>query len=87
MAEKDPEKIISLYTGGDTAIRLLFIEARDKHVIMYKNKVYTYADNVVLGATDEAAILYLKDPKHASVVKLIKQDTFPDLIENEKDKN
>jgi hypothetical protein len=54
---------------------------------MYKNKVYTYADNVVLGATDEAAILYLKDPKHAGVVKLIKQDTFPDLNENEKDKN
>ena len=46
---------------------------------MYKNKVYTYADNVVLGATDEAAILYLKDPKHANIVKLIKQDTFPDL--------
>lgn len=79
VAEQDPEKIISLYTGGDTSIRLLFIEARDKHVIMYKNKVYIYADNVVLGATDEAAILYLKDPKHANIVKLIKQDTFPDL--------
>ena len=80
IAEKDPEKIINLYTGGDTAIRLLFVEARDKHIILYKNKLYTYADNVVLGASDEAAILFLKDPKNVNVVKLIKQDTYPELM-------
>lgn len=86
VAEKDPEKIINLYTGGDTAVRLLFIEARDKHIINYKNKLYIYADNVVLGATDEAAILYLKDPKNANVYKLIKQDTYPELMGKQKDK-
>ena len=80
VAEQDPEKIINLYTGGDTSVRLLFIEARDKHVINYKNKLYTYADNVVLGASDEAAILFLKDPKNANVYKLIKQDTYPELV-------
>lgn len=86
IADIDPDKIISLYTGGDTAIRLLFIEARDKHVINYKNKLYIYADNVVLGASDEAAILYLKDPKNANVYKLIKQDTYPELMgTNKKD--
>ena len=83
IAEKDPERIINLYTGGDTAVRLLFIEARDKNIILYKNKLYTYADNVVLGATDDAAIAYLKDPKNANVLKLIKQDTFPELIGKE----
>ena len=86
VAEKDPEKIIALYTGGDTAVRLLFIEARDKNIIIYKNKLYTYADNVVLGATDDAAILFLKDPKNANVYKLIKQDTYPELIGKEKEK-
>ena len=60
IAERDPQKIISLYTGGDTAVRLLFIEAREKHIITYKNKIFSYADNTVLGATDEAAIAYLK---------------------------
>ena len=84
VADQDPEKIINLYTGGDTAVRLLFIEARDKHVINYKNKLYTYADNVVLGASDEAAILFLKDPKNANVYKLIKQDTYPELIGSDK---
>lgn len=86
VAERDPEKIIALYTGGDTAVRLLFIEARDKNVILYKNKLYTYADNVVLGATDDAAILFLKDPKNANVYKLIKQDTYPELMGTEKNK-
>jgi hypothetical protein len=86
VAERDPEKIINIYTGGDTAVRLLFIEARDKHVILFKNKLYTYADNVVLGATDEAAILFLKDPKNANITKLIKQDTYPDLMGKEDNK-
>ena len=79
IADRNPEKIINLYTGGDTAIRLLFIEARDKNVILYKNKLYQYA-NAVLGATDEAVILFLKDPKNASIYKLIKQDTYPELM-------
>lgn len=86
VAERDPEKIINIYTGGDTAVRLLFIEARDKNIILYKNKLFTYADGVVLGATDEAAILFLKDPKNANVYKLIKQDTYPELMGKKSDK-
>jgi len=86
VAERDPEKIINLYTGGDTAVRLLFMEARDKHVIYYKNKLYCYADNVVLGATDEAAVSYLKDPKNKNVYNLIKRDTYPDLMGDTKEK-
>ena len=86
VAERDPERIIALYTGGDTAVRLLFIEARDKNIIYYKNKIYQYADNVILGATDEAAILFLKDPKNANIYKLIKQDTYPELVGKDTDK-
>lgn len=86
VADRDPSKIINLYTGGDTAVRLLFIEAKDKNVILYKNKLYIYADNVVLGATDDAAILFLKDPKNANIYKLIKRDTYPELIKD-KDKD
>ena len=82
IAEQDPEKIINLYTGGDTAIRLLFIEAKEKHIIVYKNKLYWYAD-ATLGASDEAAILFLKDPRNANLYKLIKQDTYPELTGND----
>ncbi len=79
VAEKDPDKIITLYTGDDINLRLLFIEARDKHVINLKNKLYIYADNIVLGATDDAAITWMKDPKNKKVLELIKKDTYPDL--------
>lgn len=79
IAEKDPERIINLYTGDDITLRLLFMEAKDKHIINLKNKLYIYADNIVLGATDDAAITWMKDPKNKKVLELIKKDTYPDL--------
>lgn len=81
VAEKNPDKIINLYTGDDTNLRLLFIEAKDKHIINLKNKIYIYADNIVLGATDDAVITWMKDPKNKKVLELIKHDTYPDLYQ------
>lgn len=78
VAEKDPNKIINLYTGGDIALRLLFIEAKDKNVIYLKNKLYIYGDNIVLGATDDAALAWMKDPKNLKVLELIKKETYPE---------
>ena len=40
IAESDPDKIITVYAGDDIKLRLLFIEAKDKHVIHVKNKLY-----------------------------------------------
>ena len=79
IAEKDPDRIINLYTGDDINLRLLFAEARDKKIIYIKNKVYLYADNIVLGATDDAVITWMKDSKNKKVLELIKKDTYPDL--------
>lgn len=79
VAEKDPKKIIDLYTGSDTRLRLLLVDARDKKVIYVKDKLYMYADNIVLGATDEAVITWMKDPKHKKLLDLITKDTYPDL--------
>lgn len=78
IAEKDPQKIINLYTGGETSLRLLFVEAKDKKVIYIKNKLYLYGDNIVLGATDDAVIAWMKDPKNKKILELIKKDTFPE---------
>ena len=79
IAEKDPNKIINLYIGGDIALRLLLLDAKDKHVIRIKNKVYIYGDDIVLGATDDAAITWMKDPTNFKVLELIKRDTNPEL--------
>ena len=78
IAEQDPQKIINLYTGDDITLRLLFIEAKDKKVIYIKNKLYLYGDNIVLGATDDAVIAWMKDPKNQKVLTLIKKDTYPE---------
>lgn len=78
IAEKDPDKIINLYTGDDISLRLTFIEAKEKKVIYIKNKLYLYGDNIVLGATDDAVIAWMKDPKNQKVLELIKKDTYPD---------
>lgn len=78
IAEKEPNKIINLYTGGDMSLRLLFIEAKEKKVIYVKNKLYLYADKVVLGATDDAVIAWMKDPRNKNTLELIRKDTYPD---------
>ena len=83
VAEKDPEKIINLYTGDDISLRLTFIEAKEKRVIYIKNKLYIYEDNIVLGATDDAVIAWMKDPKNQKVLELIKKDTYPDYYSAE----
>ena len=86
VAEKDPQKIIKLYTGDDISLRLLFIDAKDKKVIYIKNKVYLYGDNIVLGATDDAVIAWMQEPKNQKVLELIKRDTYPDYFKVESDK-
>lgn len=83
IAEKDPQKIINLYTGDDISIRLLFIEAKEKRVIYIKDKTYLYGDNIVLGATDDSVIAWMKEPRNQKVLELIKRDTYPDYYNAE----
>lgn len=87
VAERTPDKIIKLYTGDDIQLRILFLDAKDNHVINVKNKLYIYGDDKVLGATDDAVITWMKDPKNNKVLELIRKDTYPDLYpENKPDK-
>lgn len=83
IASKEPEKIINLYRGDDIALRLLFIDAKDKRVIYVKNKVYLYSENqIVLGATDDAVISWMKNPTNAKVLELIKRDVYPEFYDD-----
>ena len=79
IAAKDPKKIIDVYSGSDTGLRLLIIEAREKSVIIVKNKVFTYADDIILGVSEDSVLAFLKDPKNKKILELIKRDTYPDL--------
>lgn len=84
IAEKTPEKIINCYTGGDLQVRMLFMEAREKGVIVKKDGLFVYGDDgkVTLGATDNAAVEWLKSSKNTKIVTLIRKDTYSDLLED-----
>lgn len=84
IAEKTPEKIIQCYTGGDLQLRMLFIEAKEKGVILKRDGLYVYGDDgkVTLGATDSAVIEWMKQSRNSKVLSLIRKDTYPDLLED-----
>lgn len=82
-AEANPQEIIDLYTGSDQALKLLVIDAKDKHVITNQSGIWMFSETM-LGATDEAIILYLKKPENQQVYESIKQLTFPEMIKKAK---
>lgn len=79
LAERVPEKIISLYTGNDLSLRILFVEAREKDVIKIKNNTYTYGDEgqFILGVSDDAAINWMRNPANNRILSMIKADVNP----------
>ena len=84
IAEKTPEKIINCYTGGDIQLRMLFIEAREKGVILKKDGLFVYGEDgkVALGATDNAVVEWMKSSRNAKTLALIRKDTYPDMFED-----
>lgn len=78
IAEKTPDKIINLYTNSDTALKLMFIDARDKNVIIKNNGVYEYGETV-LGATEDAVLFFFKLPNNKRIVDLIKYQVYPEF--------
>lgn len=79
-AAKDPQLVIDMKQGDDSVYRMLFLDATDKFIITTRNKLYTYGEEgIVLGATDAAAIAWLKEPNHKRIVDMIKKETYPEL--------
>jgi hypothetical protein len=77
-AETNPNLIIEIYTSSDQAMKLLIIEARQKNVIKNQSGIFMYADTT-LGMTDEAMILFLKDPKNKAIYDSLKYEVYPEM--------
>ena len=80
IAEKSPARIIDLYTNGDTALRLLLIEAKEKNIIRKKNGVFMDGESV-LGMTDDAVINFFKIASNKTIFEEIKRETFPQFVQ------
>ena len=78
-AEKNPNEIIELYTGSDQALKLMIIDAKDKRVIANKSGIWMFSDTM-LGATDEAIIMFLKNPVNDGIYQEMKNLTYPDMV-------
>jgi len=76
-AESEPNRIIELYTSTDSSLMLLMIDAKERNVIRKINGLWMYGDNV-LGATDEAILLYMKTPQNKVVFDALKDETYPE---------
>ena len=81
VAKKTPEKIIEICSGGDLANRVLFITAKERGVIRKKNGMYIYGEDgdLILGASEEAVIDWMKQPKNKKTLELIRKDAYPEL--------
>lgn len=82
-AERTPSRIIDLYTGGDMSLRLLFIKAKDKKIIINKDRLWFYND-AILGSTDESDIMWMKQPANKKLVKILEQEVDPELFTQKK---
>jgi hypothetical protein len=79
-AESNPQMVIDLYTNGDTALQLLFIDAKERNVITKQHGLFMYGDTN-LGATDDSVILFFKIPENKTILDLIKRDTYPEFVQ------
>lgn len=79
IASKDPEKVIDLYTGGDTQLRLFLLDASDKNIIVSRNSLYYYGETI-LGSSETAVINWFKQPTNKIIFDTIKAETYPELI-------
>ena len=78
-ADKNPLKVIDLYTNGDTALRLLIIDAKERNIIRKQDGLFIYGETV-LGATEDAIMMFFKTPTNKKVLDLIKRETYPEFI-------
>ena len=78
-AEKYPQKIIDLYTGNSTKVRLLLVEAIARGVIVKKDGLYYFGDDIVIGRGQDRAVEFLQNPDNKVLYDQISKETFPEL--------
>lgn len=77
-ADKHPQKIIDLYTGQDSGIQLMLLDAKERGVINKINGWWMYGDTN-LGATDEAMLTFFKTPMNKSIFDALKKHVYPEF--------
>lgn len=75
-ADKHPQKIIDLYTGQDSGIQLMLLDAKEMNIIRKINGWWMYGETN-LGATDEAMLTFFKTPMNKPIFDALKKHVYP----------
>ena len=56
--------------------------AKENGVIRKQNGMYIYGEdgNLILGASEEAVIDWMRQPKNKKTMELIRKDAYPDMV-------
>lgn len=88
-ADKHPQKIIDLYTGQDSGIQLMLLDAKEQNIIRKVNGWWMYGETN-LGATDEAMLTFFKTPMNKPIFDALKKHVYPQFalqFENDTNEN
>lgn len=80
-ADKHPDKIIDLYTGQDTGIQLLILDAKERNILRKVNGWFMYGDTN-MGATEEAVLTFLKTPMNKPIFDAFKAHVYPEFAKH-----
>lgn len=76
-AEQRPDEVIELYESKNIGQKLLLIDAKEKGIVMKRDGMYYYGDNV-LGATDDAVLITFNTPEGQKLLHEITKETYPE---------
>lgn len=77
-ADKHPDKIIDLYTGQDSGLQLLILDAKEKNILRKVNGWFMYGDTN-MGANEEAVLTFLKTPMNKPILDAFKAHVYPEF--------
>ena len=77
-ADKHPDKILDLYTGQDTGLQLLILDAKERNVLRKVNGWFMYGDTN-MGANEEAVLVFLKTPMNKPILDAFKMHVYPEF--------
>lgn len=77
-AQSKPLEVIELYESSDTALKLMLIDGKEKGAIRKKDGLFVYGETI-LGATDDAVMLFFKTPANKRIVDMLKFEVYPEF--------
>lgn len=86
VAEKSPEKIISVYESPVMQTKLFLLDAIEKGEVSISNGVYTFntaGTPITLGINENQAIEWLRDKENIELVALLRNTVYPEFTKKQ----